>query len=153
MSDDTRKFVLEKNTDWGRIIHNLLMHLEALPPGRSWEIDTHPFVKKRSLDQNAYLWGVVYPEILRQGGLAGQLEGWEAQDLHEYLLMEAFGEEVKELQNPNTGKIMKRRVPLRRSSKLKTKEFADYTKFIQRTMAQIGIYVPDPNEPLPESNT
>ena len=39
------------------------------------------------------------------------------------------------------------RRPIRRSSKLSpNSKFVDFTQFIQRKMAEHGIYVPDPNE-------
>lgn len=91
---------------------------------------------KRSDPQNRYLWGVVYPAILG----AGRLDGWSANDLHEYLLGEHFGWELVE------GFGRKRQRPVRRSSKLNKQEFSDYVAFIQQRMSEHGIYVPDPNE-------
>jgi hypothetical protein len=90
----------------------------------------------RSNNQNRYLWGVVYPTILE----AGKLDGWEAQDIHDYLLGEHFGWETVEAFG------RKRQRPIRRSSKLSKLEFVDFVRFIQNRMAEHGIYVPDPNE-------
>lgn len=91
---------------------------------------------RRSLEQNAYLWGVVYAEILKH------MPGWDADDLHEYFLGEHFGWETLE------GFGRKRMRPIRRSSKLKTTEFMDFIAFIQRRMAELGVYIPDPNEQM-----
>jgi len=90
----------------------------------------------RSDPQNRYLWGSVYPTILG----AGKLDGWTANDLHEYLLGEHFGWELVE------GFGRKRQRPVRRSSRLNKQEFSDYIAFIQQRMSEHGIYVPDPNE-------
>lgn len=93
---------------------------------------------KRSNQQNAYLWGAVYPTILHEAGLANQ--GWDADDLHEFFLIDAFGSEVIE------GFGRKRQKPLRRSSGLSTTEFMDYIDHIQRFMAEKGVDIPSPNE-------
>lgn len=88
----------------------------------------------RSDPQNRYLWGLVYVTILQ----AGKLEGWTANDIHEYLLGEHFGWEVVE------GFGRKRQRPIRRSSKLNKQEFSDFVAFIQQRMAKHGIFIPDP---------
>jgi len=114
--------------------------LSMLSQDQSWQITVKRYVRKRSTAQNAYLWGVVYPTILKRGG--EQLSGWTADDLHEYFLGEHFGWETL------SGFGRKRMKPIRRSSKLSTLEFADYLAFIQRRCAELGIYIPDPNEQM-----
>lgn len=109
--------------------------LLALPSAR-YRVSIEDIKPTRSLPQNRYLWGVCYPSILQ----GGQLEGWTADDLHDYLLGEHFGWEVVE------GFGKKRQRPIRRSSRLSKREFIDYVEFIQQRMAEHGIYVPDPNE-------
>jgi hypothetical protein len=89
---------------------------------------------RRSDEQNRYLWSAVYGTILKH------LPGWSANDVHEYFLGEHFGWETLE------GLGRKRLKPIRRSSRLSTTEFSDYVAFIQRTMAEKGVYVPDPGE-------
>jgi hypothetical protein len=76
----------------------------------------------------------VYPKILQH------LEGWDAEDVHEFCLGEWSGWEVME------GFGRKRLRPIKRSSKLSTVEFMDFVAHIQRTMAERGIDIPDPNE-------
>lgn len=90
----------------------------------------------RSLSQNAYLWGVVYPQFLRQSGLDEQ--GWRVEDLHEYFLGEHFGWNTLE------GFGRKRVKPLKRSSALDKMEFADYLDFILQKAAEMGVVIPDP---------
>lgn len=89
---------------------------------------------RRSHEQNRYLWGAVYPAILKH------LPGWDAEDVHEYCLGEWSGWETVE------GFGRKRLRPIRRSSRLSKTEFADYVGHIQRTMAEKGIDIPDPGE-------
>ena len=90
----------------------------------------------RSLQQNAYLWGVCYPTIIEQG----QLDGWRNDDLHEYYLGEHFGWETLE------GLGRKRVRPLHRSHNLTKMEFVDFVAFIQEKAAALGIVIPDPHE-------
>lgn len=124
--------------DRTRPIERLCDFLRALPTDKAYRVEIKRLVRTRSMQQNSYLWGCVYPEILAQGGEA--LGGWTAQDLHEYCLGEWAGWEVLE------GFGRKRQRPVKRSSKLTTTEFMDYIAHIQQLMAGHGIYVPDPNE-------
>ena len=98
------------------------------------EITIKPKKSTRSLEQNAYLWGVCYQIILD----AGQLEGWRKEDLHEYFLGEHFGWEHLE------GFGRKRLRPLNRSSTLSKMQFVEFVDFIHQKMAEIGIVIPDP---------
>ena len=113
-------------------------YLAALPAETAFVVEVKPYKRARSNSQNAYLWGVCYPTLLKAGGNA--LDGWDATDLHEYFLGEHFGWETI------SGFGRMRMKPLRRSSRLTTAEFADYVDFIQRKAAEIGVYIPDPNE-------
>ena len=110
--------------------------IQSLPADKAWRIEIAEHKRKRSDDQNRYLWGAVYPSILSAGG--EQLRGWTADDLHEFCLGEIYGWEVIE------GFGRKRMKPVRRSSRMNTTEFAEYVAQIQRRMAEHGIYVPDP---------
>lgn len=89
---------------------------------------------RRSDEQNKYLWGVVYATVLKH------LEGWTADDVHQFFLGEHFGWETLE------GFGRKRLKPIRRSSRLSTVEFSEYVSSIQRIMAEKGVYIPDPGE-------
>lgn len=91
-------------------------------------------LSKRSDQQNRYLWGAVYPAILQH------LQGWDADDVHEFCLGSWSGWERLE----GFGRVRLR--PIRRSSKLSKMEFIDFVAHIQRTMAEKGIVIPDPNE-------
>jgi hypothetical protein len=108
--------------------------LSVLPKERPYVLEITEQKQTRSLEQNAYLWGVVYPTIM------DTLQGWEAEDIHEFFLGEHFGWETIE------GLGKKKLKPIKRSSKLSTKEFKDHWEFIQRYMSERGVYIPDPNE-------
>jgi hypothetical protein len=133
-----QSFVLPATADRTDMLGKILRFAHQLGTNKRWRVTFEPYVKTRSTSQNAYLWGVVYPTILRV--LGNDLAGWTADDLHEYFLGEHFGWERVQ----GFGKTKQR--PIRRSSKLTTMEFMDYVAFIQRTMAEKGVYVPDPNE-------
>jgi hypothetical protein len=131
-------FILPKDQPREKAIQRLLGFIGLLPAEKAWTIEVSQKRSKRSTQQNAYLWGVVYPTVLQAGGEL--LAGWVADDLHDYFLGEHFGWETL------AGFGKKRLRPLRRSSKLTTMEFIAYLEFIQRRMAEQGIYIPDPNE-------
>lgn len=121
-------------------IRRLTAFVGLLDTTKAWRIEVNEQKSKRSLQQNAYLWGVVYPTIIKAGGET--LAGWTNDDIHEYLLGEHFGWEVL------SGFDRKRVRPIRRSSRLSVSEFMDYLAFIQHRMAEHGIVIPDPNEGL-----
>lgn len=131
-------FVLPASADRTDTLGRILRFAHQLGTNKRWRVTFEPYVKKRSSSQNAYLWGVVYPLILK--ALEGDLAGWTADELHDFFLGEHFGWEVI------SGFGRKKQRPIRRSSKLSTLEFQDYVAFIQRFMAERGVYVPDPNE-------
>ncbi len=106
----------------------------ALSKEKAWTIEIEEYKPKRSDQQNRYLWGVCYAELMKV------LPGWQAEDIHEYMLGEHFGWETIE------GMGRKRLRPLRRSSALNKQEFSDFVAFIQRKAAEHGCYIPDANE-------
>jgi len=129
--------VIAKGTPPDQIANAIANMVSRLDPAQSWQISIEAFKPKRSDQQNAFLWGVVYPSILEGGGES--LRGWTATDLHEYFLIEAFGSEVIE------GFGRKRHKPLRRSSKLTKQEFSDYLAIIEAKCAEMGIHIPEPD--------
>lgn len=129
--------VIAKGTPPDQIANAIANMVSRLDPAQSWQISIEAFKPKRSDQQNAFLWGVVYPSILEGGGES--LRGWTTTDLHEYFLIEAFGSEVIE------GFGRKRHKPLRRSSKLTKQEFSDYLAIIEAKCAELGIHIPEPS--------
>lgn len=128
----TQTFVLHPDSTRDRVMSNVVRFIGMLPKDKAWKIEVKPHAKTRSSEQNRYLWGAVYPAFL------AALDGWEAEDVHEYLLGEWSGWERIE----GMGRV--RLKPIRRSSNLTRKEFLEYTEFCQRKGAEYGIYVPDP---------
>lgn len=134
----TEQYLLPRSMPRDGVISTLLRRLAALPADRAWRVELHEQKATRSNQQNRYLWGVCYPEIIRQGGEA--LAGWTAEELHDYCLGEHFGWE----RTTAFGRTKMR--PLRRSSRLSKMEFVDFVAFIQRRMAEHGIVIPDPDQ-------
>lgn len=117
-----------------RSLTRLVAFLSALSKRVEWKVEVSEHRARRSDEQNRYLFGVVYKTV------CDHLPGWDKDDVHEYFLGEHFGWETLE------GLGRKRVKPIRRSSRLSTTEFADYVAFIQRTMAEKGVYIPEPGE-------
>jgi hypothetical protein len=106
--------------------------LSALP-GKRLRVEVCEYRKRRSDDQNRALWGVAYKTL-------HDATGNDSDDLHTYFLGEHFGWQTVDVMG------QKRRVPLRRSSKLSTVEFAEFYAFIQQRSAEtVGVFVPDPD--------
>ena len=105
-------------------------------PAKPFAVTVEVWKKPRTNQQNAYLWGVVYPAVIEGGGEA--LAGWTRDDLHDYFLGECFGWETLE------GFGRKRLRPLRRSSTLNKQEFTDYLMFIEAKCGDMGIVIPEP---------
>jgi hypothetical protein len=129
-------FILPKNArpDRDRIAGNLARFLDLLPDDRAWKVEVSEHRKRRSDQQNRYLFGVCYPVLL------AHLPGWDKDDLHEYMLGEWAGWERLE----GMGRV--RMKPIKRSSKLSTVEFGEFVDFVQRKAAELGLYVPSPGE-------
>jgi hypothetical protein len=124
-------------------LDKLIRFIHKLPENVPWQVSIDRYKKMRSNGQNAYLFGVVYPKILEAGGEA--LAGWDKDDLHTFFCGEYFGWETIE------GFGRKRIKPVRRTTSpdtLGTTEFMDFVAFIQQKCAELGIYIPDPNEEM-----
>ncbi len=128
--------VLPKLAPRERVIERITRVLNGLDRENAWKIEIEEWRPRRTNAQNRYLFGVIYPAILE----GGKLEGWTNEEIHDYCLGECFGWETIE------GLGRKRIRPIKRSAHLTTTEFSDYIAFIQRRMAEHGIYVPDPSE-------
>lgn len=119
--------------DRPKSLASLARFSEALPLDRGWQFEVSEYRRRRTHEQNAYLWGVVYATLERE-------TGQEAQDWHEFWLGEHFGWDTTVLFG------RKKLKPKRRSSRMSTVEFAEYIDFIARRCAEQGLYIPPPNE-------
>lgn len=99
-------------------------------------VEIAPVKSRRSLDQNAWLWGVAYPIIAVELGY----DRHEHDALHYGLVAKCFGEHFD--------KRMGAMVPNKRSSTLTTKECSEYMEWLVRFAANDlgGIQVPLPGE-------
>lgn len=117
----------------------LLERLQSLPSG-DYSITIAPNRKTRSTQQNAYLWGVVYPAVLF--GL--QDAGWEIIDeeqVHEYC-KQAFA--TREVINKDTGEVLS--LPSS-TARMQTAEFNVYVDKIKAfALEYLNITIPEPNE-------
>lgn len=128
----TQTFRLPK-TERQRIADNLRDFVMTAMPGKELRVEVCEYRKRRSQDQNAALWGVAYKTL-------HDATGNDPEDLHTYFLGEWGGWETIDVMG------QKRRVPIRRSSKLTTVEFAEFYAFIQQRSAEtVGVYIEDPD--------
>lgn len=125
--------VLPKNNevDRERALRRVIGYLTGLPLNRAFKVTTVEKKPTRSVQQNAYLWGVCYAALMKV------LPGWDADDVHEYMLGEWSGWELIE------GMGRKRLRPVKRSSALNKQDFADFIAFVQRKAAQHGVVIAD----------
>lgn len=138
-------FVLRRNTDRNPTIAKVAAFLEVLGDRCDWGVTVAPYKRKRSVDQNNYLFGVAYATF-------GDHFGWEKEDVAEFFCGEHFGwVEVPCPPTPDHPDGLKR-VPRRTTTTdesgkrdvLATDKFSDYIAFVQRVSAQHGVYIPDP---------
>lgn len=117
----------------------LLERLQNLPSG-DYSITIAPNRRMRSTQQNAYLWGVVYPAVLF--GL--QDAGWEIIDeeqVHEYC-KQAFA--TREVINKDTGEVLS--LPSS-TARMQTAEFNVYVDKIKAfALEYLNVTIPEPNE-------
>ena len=140
---DVQTFVLPE-TGRERIADNLHAFVLAAFPGKRVRITVRRDTKQRSLEQNAYLFGVCYPPLR-------EATGYELGDIHEFLLGGHFGWREKRV--PKSAKFPDgiERVPLRttttnaegRRAVLSKMEFGEYVDYVQRFAAQHGVFIPD----------
>jgi len=124
--------------------------LSSLDELVAWRVTIEPLKASRTLSQNAYLWGVCYPPM-------SERSGYEAAELHEYLLGEFYGwvdkRVPKKPSNPRGQESVPRRTTTTnehgKRSVLSTKEFAEYVDFVQRFAAEkLMLVIPDPDSKL-----
>jgi len=137
----SQTFILHKSDDRrAGILANAQAFLGKLPATQSWHIEIKRYVKTRSKDQNAALWGLAYP-ILRDA------TGQDVNDWHDYMLGEYFGwtestifgkRKLKPARTTTTGFNGE-------DDMLGTVDFALFFDFIQRRALENGIFIPDPD--------
>jgi hypothetical protein len=142
----SQQFILPTDKNRERIQGNLIAFIGALSRDKAWRIDIKLFRKDRSEKQNRALFGVAYPAI-------SEVTGFEKDEIHDYMCKEFFGRVKKVM----WGKEYE--VPFRTTTTddkgkrdvIDTATFATLYEFIQRRMAEQGIYVPDPEQEVPDA--
>jgi len=102
--------------------------------GKTVDLTLKVHREQRSVDQNAWHWGVAIPVIAEALGY----DLHEYTDLHYALVDECFGTHLDQ----RVGRI----VPDVRSSQLDTAKFSEFMEWEVRWAAQRGVLVPLPNE-------
>lgn len=103
--------------------------------------------KQRSIQQNSYLWGVVYPTIIDHLP-ADQINAYtiNAENWHDYFCELHFGS----IEIGFGGKTRAKRTTTRdergKRQVLSTTDFMDFVTSIQAECAERGIDIPNPNE-------
>lgn len=118
-----RSFILRSEF----IVRNLLAFIGKLDLSMTWEVIVRPFVEKRSLTQNARLW------LLHTA--AAKHVGCSPEDMHEDMLCKFYG--YTEVRMPS-GDV--KRIPLKRSSQLNKKEFAEFMEQVEAFyISELGV--------------
>jgi hypothetical protein len=115
--------------------------IDRLPVDKSWVVTISRYVKKRSLDQNAAMFGLAYRVIMEATGLEGETE---RKQLHRDFCGDWFGWVDGPL-----GQQRPRRTTTKNErgedDVIDTATMAEFYNFIQRKAAAFGIDVPDPD--------
>lgn len=110
--------------------------IKGLPDGR-YVIRVEKFRQRRSNAQARYWWGVVVP-------LFSEHCGHYKDEMHEILKVQLLPKDV-EIVNKETGEAQTIRIG-GSTTHLSTTEFKDLIARAQHLGAELGIYIPDPNE-------
>lgn len=131
------KYILRNDS----IRDNALAEIQALNLTRPWVVDIQPYHPKRSVEQNAYFHAVPLKLITEH-------TGYSLEDMKDYLLMEAFGDEMTEVMGRNVIR------PLKRTSDLTTKEFSWFIEWTAAwAMNTLGLLIPMPNEEITDQES
>lgn len=107
-------------------------YLRTLPENAELELVIKEKKSQRSLEQNAWYWGIALKTIFQESG-------YEQKKMHEILKAE-FLTSFCEFKD-------KVYTVVRSTTDLNTTEFAEYMGNVQRFASmELGVYIPDPNE-------
>ena len=108
--------------------------------GKRVEIVLTKANKRKSNEQNKFLWGCVYPCAL-QGFVDAGHDGLTIDDMHEYFKSQ-FLTAGKDITNPRTGEI---RTVSKTTTILSTTEMMNYVEQIARFCAEmLNVVIPEP---------
>jgi hypothetical protein len=110
--------------------------ISELSNDKPWVVEIKPYVKKRSLEQNAFLHAVPLRMIADE-------TGHDVEDMKTYLMGEAFGWLDYEVMGSP------RRKPLLGTSELNAKQFMWFLEWVEAwAVRELGMMIPKPNEVL-----
>lgn len=122
-----QRIKIESGRDYGFILSRINREINAMKDG-VYEISIKPKKNNRSVQQNRYMWGVVYK-------LIAEHTGYTVDEIHQLMKDRFLSYERNDVTFHG------------RTSKLKTSEFEVYLENIRRFAAMdLGIHIPDPNE-------
>ena len=130
-----QRFILHPSGD-SQILRNLMQAISDRDPDKAYEVTIKLYKKARSQEQNAYLWGVVYPTIQSAIQLS-RGEHYSTDDLHEWFRDKFLPKKAITIKGET-------KVVRPSTTKLTTKEFGDYLDQVIMFAAESGIVVPDP---------
>jgi len=124
-----------------RMVEQVLKFLLGAHPGKPVNVKVSVARPERTDPQNRYLFGVAY-------ALLAPLMGFSAEEIHEWMCGEHFGWVSRQLPGGRT-----EQKPFRTTTrdengdadKLDGRAFWDFVEHVQRTSAQAGVFIPDPN--------
>jgi len=121
--------------------------LAQLNPEQYYTLTIEPKKATRSLEQNAYLFGVCYP-------LLAEAKGYEVNSIHEWMCGQFFGWVDRPCPKTPTNPHGVESVPFRTTTRdeegkrnvIGKMQFCDFVAMVQRVGAEAGVVIPDPNE-------
>ena len=136
-----QRYVLNANgSERAQVLANLIAFAQRLPASKSWKVEIKEARKERTHPQNAALWGVAYPALVKA-------TGYTPDELHEAFCKRFFGTETKVVMGEQVSR------PIRTTTTdangepdiMPTVDFADFYAMVQQVGAEAGVDVPDPD--------
>lgn len=115
---------------------NLLAWLGARDKTKPWRVDICQYRKNRSLEQNAYYWGVVLP-TMQKHIFESRGDHYSCDDIHEYMRDKFLPKKAITIK----GKTV---VVRPSTASLTTKKFAVYLEHVIHFAAESNIIIPAP---------
>ena len=130
--------------DWGKLDHKVSAQIKSgleQFKGKRVQIELKQAKKGRSLEQNAYLFGVVYPAAMDGMRSLGN-EGLSIELVHHFF-KDKFLTRWRDIVIPTTGEVFK----VKTTTDLSTTEMIGYIEEIARWCAEyLSITIPEPNQ-------
>jgi len=111
--------------------------LSRLPLDKNgWDCEITSHRERRTVNQNRRLW------LLHTK--AAEHTGYSPEEMHEHALCRHYGYTEKELIDPLTGEVWRKRIPLKRSSTRNTKEFGEFMESTEAWyISEFGVFLGD----------